>query len=477
MTDERDKTSRGQESVARTTARDVPFTRSAEGESESAPQGQRPAQLPRDPTYEAELANVELAVLRDRDRRDDPSTKQGGRRGHQLPPGQPPESVTPESPGARATREVAIGRSPEPPSSSGRTVASGTLLSIGAVDPRGKTERTLETPRMFFSHADAAGEAYFRPGKIPAVTVHQTLETETVKLADSVDPRRAKTLPRIDRNALARFAEREVLPDSEAPVAFSEPGSLDVDRESASPRWNQDEYDPTSFPSDQRHDGQIHASLSPFRDQGEPSYDDGVPTRVEPLAGRRASDPPEPTPPPDPSTVPTHRDLPMHRIEASNPPPPPSSASFEALSQAHSDSAVPGSEGPSPTTASIAADEPKPRPIWLNLAAFGVALLLALAIGWWLTSHPASEQASPSVVPPATLPKRADPATIAPAPPAPELAPVEAAKPAQAKPAAPAKARPVIVSPPAAPAAVGAPASSPGARKSAPTKSTRETIF
>jgi hypothetical protein len=355
------------------------------------------------------------------------------------------------------------------------------LLSVGAVDPRGKTERTLETPRMFFSHADAAGEAYFRPGKIPAVTVHQTLETETVKLADSVDPRRAKTLPRIDRNALARFAEREVLPDSEAPVALSEPGSLDVDREDASQRWNQQEYDPTSILSDQQHDGQIHASLSPFRDQGEPSYDEGVPTRVEPLAARRASDPPEPPPPPDPSTVPTHRDLPMHRIEASNPPPPPSSASFDAASLAHFDSAVPGSEGPSPTTASIAAEEPKPRPIWLNFAAFGVALLLALAIGWWITSRPAAEQASPNVVPSATHgePKRAEPVTVAPMPPAPEpeLAPVEAAKPAEAKAAPPAKARPAIAPAPAAPAAVVAPASSPGARNPAPSKSTRETIF
>jgi hypothetical protein len=77
------------------------------------------------------------------------------------------------------------------------------LLSVGAVDPRGKTERTLETPRMFFSRPDEGAEAYFKPGKIPAVTVHQTLETETVKLADSIDPRRAKTLPRIDRAVAA----------------------------------------------------------------------------------------------------------------------------------------------------------------------------------------------------------------------------------------------------------------------------------
>ena len=478
MTDERDKTNRGQESVARTTARDVPYTR-GDSEAESAPKGQRPAQLPRDPTYEAELAKVELAVLRDRDRRDDPSTKQGGRRGHELPLGQPPESVTPESPGTRASREVAISRSPEPPSSSGRSVASGTLLSVGAVDPRGKTERTLETPRMFFSQAEVAGEAYFRPGKIPAVTVHQTLETETVKLADSVDPRRAKTLPRIDRKVLARFAEREGLPDSEAPVALSHPSSsLDLDEREASARWNQEEYEASSFSSDQDHDGQIHASLSPFRDQAEPGYDsEGVPTRVEPLAGRRASDPPEP--PPDPSTVPTQRDLPMHRIEASNPPPPLFAASLAPGSLEHSESAIPGSEGPSPTTASIAAEALEPRPVWLNFAVFSVALLIAVSLGWWITSRTSPEPSVPTTVRTATVvePKRAEPVLVAPTPPAPEAAP-EPAKPADAAaPVTEPKARSNTAVPQRAPAAVGTPLSSPAPKKSAPSKSTHETIF
>ena len=246
MTDERDKSSRGKESLARTTARDVPFVRGAGSDAEPAPRGQRPEQLPRDPTYEAELAQVELAVLRDPARRDDPSTKQGGgRRAHELRAGQAPESVTPESPGARTRGET---RSPEPPSSSGRAVASGTLLSVGAVDPRGKTERTLETPRMFFSRPDEGAEAYFKPGKIPAVTVHQTLETETVKLADSIDPRRAKTLPRIDRAALARLADLEREPDSEAPFATSQPASeFDVNRPPSQPdSWSQQDYEAAS---------------------------------------------------------------------------------------------------------------------------------------------------------------------------------------------------------------------------------------
>jgi hypothetical protein len=167
----------------------------------------------------------------------------------------------------------------------------------------------------------------------------------------------------------------------------------------------------------------------------------------------------------------------MHRIEASNPPPPPSSA---AVGQ-HSESAIPGSEGPSPTTASIAAEEPEERPVWLNFAAFGVALLLALSLGWWLTAR--TPAPATNAVPSATAiePKRSEPVTVAPTPPAPLAADTARAEPegavnARPAPAAP-KARTDVSLSPAAPAAAVPPAQSPAARKPAPAKSTRETIF
>jgi hypothetical protein len=479
MTDERDKSSRGQESVARTTARDVPLVRGAGSDSEPAPRGQRPDQLPRDPTYQAELAQVELAVMRDPVRRDDPSTKQGGgRRAHEFAPGQPPESVTPESPGAR-TRGG--GRSPEPPSSGGRAVASGTLLSVGAVDPRGKTERTLETPRMFFSQPDDGAEAYFRPGKIPAVTLHETLETETVKLADSIDPRRAKTIPRLDRAALARLAELEGEPDSEAPLAVSQPSSeFDLDRFASQPSsWSQQDHEASSL-GERGHDGQIHASLSPFRDHAPPSFSlDGAPTRPEPYVARLASDPPPVPSAPDPSAIPTQRDLPQHRIEASRPPPAPAAAPPSA--RAAADSAASLSEVVSPTTASIAAEEPTRRAPWLNYAAFAIALLLAVALGLLLTSASQPEQALPNA-----LKSVAVPAKLAEPPPPASRAPNEAA-PAPAEPTPAAEAARV----PAAPATAAAlrkegavaPFKSPASftpaapRKSTPSKSSRETIF
>lgn len=490
MTDERDKSRNGSDSRARPTARDVPFTRTA-SDAEPAPRAKRPSQLPRDPTYESELAKVELAVLRDRDRdwerRSDPSTKQGGR-GHELVSSQPPESVTPESPGTSASRPP---RSVDGPSSSGRAVASGTLLSIGAVDPRGRTEPTLETPRMFFSQPEG-GEVYFKPGKIPAVTVHQTLETETVKLADSIDPRRAKTLPRIDRAALARFSEAEAAAESEAPVAVSRPPAANdegegEDDERAPAAWRSVDYDPASpLASDDASDagGQIHASLSPFRAQAEPSFAfNEVPTRPEPLAARREGEPVVSSlPAPDTSAMPTQRDLPQHRIEASRPPPAPP----PSLGLAPGPNSAPASsEAPSPTTASIAVADPAKRAAWTNYVAFVLALALAVVIGLWLTRTTTADSSLPDLEPP----PRADVERVerpVPAPPAPPTtaAPVralpEVAPPTGPSPIAPAPARPFpkTVSPaPTLQSPAPSPLSSPPPRKSSPPKPVRETIF
>lgn len=482
MTDERQR--QGSDSRARPTARDVPFTRGAGSESEPAPRGQRPNQLPRDPTYEAELATVELAVLRDRERQEDPSTKQGGRL-HRVVAADSPESVTPESPGARAAHaSLGAPRSVEAPSSSGRSVASGTLLSVGAVDPRGRTEPTLETPRMFFSQPDG-GEVYFKPGKIPAVTVHQTLETETVKLSDSIDPRRAKTMPRIDRAALARFSEGDGAADSESPVAVSRPPVGSEAASGAPPTSGSVDYEAASSLGDGHDDGQIHASLSPFRDQGEPSFAlNDAPTRPEPLAARRETEPGVGyLPPPDTSATPTHRDLPIHRIEASLPPPPPASAApleYKSRPRQLVPSSIPASEGPSPTTASIAAPEPRPRS-WTNYVGFLLALLLAVALGVWLTRHTEQSPVTTDPAPPADVtPKvdvrRVEVPTISPAPPA----PLEAPAPARARPVT--ELGPAPTEPTSAPPAplAAPPATRPTAalpRKSSPPKPPRETIF
>ena len=475
MTDQRDKKSGGSDSVARTTAREVPYARELGSESDPAPPAQRGQQLPRDAAQEVDPATVELAVLRDPLPVDDPSTKQGGKRAAARLLGTPPESVTPESPGTRAARPSSQALSPEPPSLDARALASGTLLSVGSVDPRGKTERSLETPRMFFSDARSGAGAYFEPASIPAVTVHQTLENETVKLSDSVDPRRAKTIPRLDREALPRRAEYEAVPVSVEPVAMSQPVSSlpagvssDVSQCSA--------HADSAEPSFQGvGDGQIHASLSHFRGEPDPDFSlRGAPTRPEPLAARGRFEEPASDPS---SAVPTQRDLPAHRL-SSEPPPPISKASDE-----HFESVVPGSEGPRPTTASIAADEGKRRSAVPHYVAFLVALCFALVLGFWLTraQEKQREQAEPTLENSVdVIAERSAPHVDA-SPELPAQPPI--AQPPIAQPGHPTQQhveKPVTVVPvqrsPKAPAAASrAPAEAP--RKSTTPKPSRETIF
>jgi hypothetical protein len=498
MTDDRNKSSGSSHSLPRPTARDVPFTRGADSESEPAPRGQRPAQLPRDPTYEAELAQVELAVLRDPAPKEDPSPKPGRRALPSLK--QPvPESVTPESPAVGLARSPTLPSPEAPPvSPHGRSVASGTLLSVGAVDPRGKTERTLETPRMFISQQQSS-EAYFKPGKIPAVTVHQTIETETVKLSDSIDPRRAKTMPRIDRAALQHLGDvegGEELPDYSLPRS-----SLDV-ANGPSPHWNQAEWDAHDEDEELASENgeQIHASLSPFREQAAASSFslEGVSTRPEPLAARRSDLPPPVSAPaaPDTSTVPTHRDLPVHRVVTSHPPPP-----GKVLPVTVPHAPVVPALGSHPranvSTTAVTQELPLNRPVWVNYAAFFAALVFAVVIGLWLTRGSEPQRGVPvSAAPAREVPPRAvEPARPVVAPAARPSAPAATAVPPPLEASEPvAPARPVAAQAPiekAAPSAppvrarsTVAPHSEPVAppvpaasRKSNTSKTNRETIF
>jgi hypothetical protein len=345
---------------------------------------------------------------------------------------------------------------------------------------------------MFFSQPEGR-EAYFKPGKIPAVTVHQTLETDTVKLSDSVDPRRAKTLPRIDRATLERFARGGATVDSEAPMAVSplaeSAAAASEEGESAPRAWRSVEYEAASSLGEG--DGQIHASLSPFREQAEPSFSlNGTPTRPEPLAARREIEEVASLPAPDTSALPTQRDLPAHRIEASQPPPPPPAPSSPEASAPRPalDSTIPNSEMPSPTTASIAAPElPMKRATWTDYVAFVVALLVAVGLGLWLTRGLDSEPARPelSPAPPADVQRARPPISIpAPAPPPRTVPPppVTASRPATpVRPALePRKAAPLppsspdVVTPPEGTTVPATPAAS---RKSPPPKPVRETIF
>jgi hypothetical protein len=237
--------------------------------------------------------------------------------------------------------------------------------------------------------------------------------------------------------------------------------------------------EPASLPSE--HDGQIHASLSPFRDRVIESYGQaGVSTRPEPIAGRRSEAPLPAVSVAEQSAIPTQRDLPRHRVEASSPPPARPRAPAE--SGAGPDSEARGSEVPRPTTASIAGEEPQHRPAWVNYVAFVAALLLAVAIGLFLTREPRrpdlANEPPPRETKPTGITEPAAPAVTT--PPAPKLAPAPRAEvvPAPAQ-VAPARVAPAGGTPKKAPAKPAAPA--PAADPTPPSKSTskpvRETIF
>jgi hypothetical protein len=281
------------------------------------------------------------------------------------------------------------------------------------------------------------------------------------------------------------LAEGAGEPESEGSMATSMTMSPSSDFDSPlsaiSRPWDQQDYEPASSLGEHDQQGQIHASLSPFRDQGEPSFSmDGAETRPEPYVVRRVSDAPVSHAGPEPSAIPTQRDLPHHRIEASMAPPAPVSAPHST--DARSDSASPLSEGVSPTTASISAEEPERRSRWVSYAAFAIALAFAVAVGVWLTSGSQPE--------PASSPETAKSTAAPPKPAPPPLA--EPRAPAKAEAVPPSKPSPRDIAPaarvelparktsaPAPAASAVAPASPPPPPplKSPPSKTPRETIF
>ena len=148
----------------RPTARDVPIAKYKE--PSSAPRGLRgQSLLPGQGAPERIVPeDVELAVLREADTLDGlhvARAKAG--RGPDVNSSPPPTPVSVEVP---RVRSIPPGLEPygTPPSTpSARSVQSGTLMSIGSVDPRAPTELSLPSPRTL-SQSERA--AYLGPGAV-----------------------------------------------------------------------------------------------------------------------------------------------------------------------------------------------------------------------------------------------------------------------------------------------------------------------
>ena len=138
------------ETSTRNTARDVPAAKYREGSIGTvAPRGLRgPSLLPGQGAPERiNPEDVELAVLRDAETLDGPHIARVAQKRLPDPRSPSPTPVSVEVPRARSIPPALTDNPSTPPSPSARSIQSGTLMSIGSVDPRAPTELSLPSPR------------------------------------------------------------------------------------------------------------------------------------------------------------------------------------------------------------------------------------------------------------------------------------------------------------------------------------------
>ncbi|MEI9935956.1 MAG: hypothetical protein WDO69_01900 [Pseudomonadota bacterium] len=136
----------------RATLRDVPAAKHKDASVGTvAPRGLRgPSLLPGQGAPERIIPEqVELAVLRDADTLDGPKVARAaaGRRASSESRSPSPTPVSVEVPRARSMPPARGEYASTPEAPSARSIQSGTLMSIGSVDPRAPTELSLPSPR------------------------------------------------------------------------------------------------------------------------------------------------------------------------------------------------------------------------------------------------------------------------------------------------------------------------------------------
>lgn len=139
-----------QQTSTRNTARDVPAAKFKEGSVGTvAPRGLRgPSLLPGQGAPERiNPEEVELAVLRDAETLDGPHVARAAQKRLPDPRSPSPTPVSVEVPRVRSIPPAHAEYPSTPPSPSARSIQSGTLMSIGSVDPRAPTELSLPGPR------------------------------------------------------------------------------------------------------------------------------------------------------------------------------------------------------------------------------------------------------------------------------------------------------------------------------------------
>ncbi len=297
---EDDSRPKGNATSQRTTARDVPIAKYKDVPVGTSPPGalRGPSLLPGRGAPEKIIPEeVELAVLRDAETLDGQHVARVVAKRAPDPSNSPsPMPVSVEVPRARSVppmEELAT----TPTSPSARSIQSGTLMSIGSIDPRAPTELSLPTPRPLSVSERAA---YFGPEAVVDRSPSQpdlesrSISTERVSSpgpeSKPVSSGRGAPLP-----ARGRLSSQ---PDSSAPRAqnFSRaplsygPVSPPVSRPPGSAPGSQGEA--SRLPHSPREGGQkfqIHSELDALpRELLEDSFDlRSAHTQREPLASRK----------------------------------------------------------------------------------------------------------------------------------------------------------------------------------------------
>ena len=153
MSNRREEESRPSGAVSqRATVREVPAAKYKDASVGTvAPRGLRgPSLLPGQGAPERiNPEEVELAVLRDAETLDGPKVARAAASKRALPESRStlPTPVSVEVPRARSIPPAHGEYTSTPPTPSARSIQSGTLMSIGSVDPRAPTELSLPSPR------------------------------------------------------------------------------------------------------------------------------------------------------------------------------------------------------------------------------------------------------------------------------------------------------------------------------------------
>ena len=401
MSNRREADSRpgGTEVSQRNTARDVPAAKFREGSVGTvAPRGLRgPSLLPGQGAPERLIPEeVELAVLRDAETLDSPNVGRatsGGRVPDLHSPSLTPVAV--EVPRARSAAPLKLDEYVStPPSPSARSIQSGTLMSIGSVDPRARTELSLPSPRPLSVSERAAylgPEAVVDrapippPGELPAV-VDSSRFTATER---PTSPNSGPLPSSSARGGYASAKRSTSSPDSEAPQArhferapqsFTPPSPSMPQRSSRAGAQPSRRSGTPSTP-DVAPRFQIHAELAALpHDLLEDNFDlRSASTQREPLASRKQRDSADCTP-----------YAPAPESELSEPEP-------SARPSRHSSSAVTvlvdrGRDTAPATSDRVLELRPVTVPLSWALGAAAFAVVLAVMVAWMLRA-PATPQA------------------------------------------------------------------------------------